>query len=62
MAASLAELEMRIKALESPVGRHDEDLDALVDTGSKTLTLVTALAEHAGLDVDRLLTAADEDS
>ncbi|GAA4240232.1 hypothetical protein GCM10022254_64140 [Actinomadura meridiana] len=33
---------------------------ALVDTGSQTLTLVTALARHAALDVDELLVQADE--
>lgn len=61
MAATLAELEMRLRALEARVGRHDEDMGALVDTTSRTLTIVTALAEHAGLDVAEILAAEDGD-
>ncbi|TYK50879.1 hypothetical protein [Actinomadura decatromicini] len=62
MAASLSEIEMRLRAVEARVGRHDEDMAALVDTGSQTLTLVKALAQHAGLDVDVLLAQAEEDA
>ncbi|KAB2350819.1 hypothetical protein [Actinomadura rudentiformis] len=60
VAASMSEIEMRVRALETRVGRHDEDMGAVVDTTSKTFTVVSALARNAGLDVDELLAEEDD--
>ncbi|GAA3964540.1 hypothetical protein GCM10023085_53870 [Actinomadura viridis] len=41
MAALLSEIEMRVRAVETRVGRHDEKMTAIVGTTtSQPLTLV----------------------
>ncbi|MBO2454212.1 hypothetical protein J4573_44495 [Actinomadura barringtoniae] len=59
IAAGNAELEMRVKALETRVGRHEDDMTSLVDTSSETLKRVTriekgldALLAHHGIEVE----------
>lgn len=65
MAASNAELEMRVKALETRVGRHEDDITSLIDVTSDTLKRVKrieqgldALLAHHGIVVE---TKLDED-
>lgn len=65
MAASNAELEMRVKALEARVGRHEDDITSLLDVTSDTLKRVKriehgldALLAHHGIVVEAEL---DED-
>lgn len=61
MAASVSELDMRVRTLETRVGRHDEDMEAVVDTISKTFTVVMAVARKLEIDVEVLLDEDEQD-
>lgn len=47
MPASNAELDLRVRALESRQGRLEEDQNALIDTAAETLTRVQRLETKA---------------